>query len=167
MKKSVRILPVQKKHVDIQEKVRTDLVINSLITSKFKKSKTPTLIAIGGPGGCGKTTFAHRLRKSLKDSAVLSLDNYKTSRRSRNERNIFGPHPDANMIGLIEQHLTLLKNGQTISAPLYDRSTGDTGSFTEFVPEKYVIVEGEISTYPDFHHLFDLSVFIDADLKHS
>lgn len=165
MKRTAKKLPAAKKHVDIQENVRTDLVVNSLIKSKFKNRETPTLIAIGGPGGCGKTTFAHRLKNSLRGSTILSLDNYKTSRQMRKERNIFGPHPDANMIDLIEHHLKLLKSGQNISVPVYDRTTGDTGSFTECVPEKYIIVEGEISTYQEFHHLFDLSIFIEADLK--
>jgi 4-hydroxy-tetrahydrodipicolinate synthase len=165
MKRTTTTLPAAKKHVELQGNFRTDLAINSLIKSKFSDRTTPALIAIGGPGGTGKTTFAHRLKKGLENSTIISLDNYKTSRQMRKERNVFGPHPDANMIDLIDQHLTLLKSGQGVSVPVYDRTTGDTGSFTELFPEKYIFVEGEISTYPEFHHLFDLSVFIDADLK--
>lgn len=157
--------PATKKHLDIKGAYRTDLVLCSIIRTEFGKSSTPALIAIGGPGGTGKTTFAHRLKDGLKDCTVLSLDNYKTSREHRNERHIYGPHPEANMINLITEHLTLLKSGQSISAPIYDRNTGDTGSYQEFTPEKYIIIEGEISTYPEFHHLFDLSIFIEAELK--
>lgn len=157
--------PSLKKHLDIKGAYRTDQMLCSIIQSKFGRKNSPVLIAIGGPGGSGKTTFAHRLRDGLKECGVLSLDNYKTSRQHRNERNIFGPHPEANMISLITEHLEVLKSGQSISVPLYDRSTGDTGSFKEFTPEKYIIIEGEISTYPEFHHFFDLSIFIDADLK--
>ncbi|HEX2958430.1 MAG TPA: dihydrodipicolinate synthase family protein [Chitinispirillaceae bacterium] len=165
MQNKLSTLPALKSHLDIKERYRTDQVICSIIQSEFKHNSSPVLIAIGGPGGTGKTTFAHRLKEILKNSAVLSLDNYKTSRQHRNQRNIFGPHPEANMIHLIIEHLTSLKSGQSVSVPIYDRTTGDTGSYNEFTPEKYIIVEGEVSTYPEFHHLFDLSIFIDADLK--
>lgn len=156
---------VLKKHLDIKDTYRTDQVICSIIQSVFKNQSSPVLIAIGGPGGTGKTTFSHRLRAFLKNSSVLSLDNYKTSRQHRSDHKIYGPHPEANLTKLITEHLTSLKSGQSVSVPIYDRTIGDTGSYQEFTPEKYIIVEGEISTYPEFHHLFDLSIFIDADLK--
>jgi 4-hydroxy-tetrahydrodipicolinate synthase len=76
-----------------------------------------------------------------------------------------GPHPDANMMDLVEQHLSALRRGETISTPVYDRETGDTGQYISFASCKHIIVEGEISTYQRFHHLIDCSIFIDSDLK--
>ena len=38
------------------------------------------IVAIGGPGGTGKSTFSSNLTKYLKGCSVLTLDDYKTSR---------------------------------------------------------------------------------------
>jgi len=142
-----------------------DRAIARYITSRFSDYSTPVIIAIGGPGGSGKTTFAKKLQTQLGDCGVIHLDNYKTSRAEREQRGLAGPHPDANRIDLALAHLSKVKEGCTIHLPLYDNKSGDTGSYEEYPPHRITIIEGEISTYAPFRHLIDLSLFIDSDFR--
>jgi 4-hydroxy-tetrahydrodipicolinate synthase len=136
-----------------------------MIEAHFHDKPGPHLIAIGGPGGSGKTTFAEKLRERLSGCGVIHLDNYKTARSERAEKNLAGPHPEANRMRLAVDHLAAVKSGNTISLPVYDHTTGDTGSFEEYIPQRFNLIEGEISTYAEFRHLVDFSMFIDSDLK--
>ena len=141
------------------------LILTQYITSRFAGNDSPVVIAIGGPGGSGKTTFAKKLAERIDGCGVVHLDNYKTSRAERQERNLTGPHPDANQMELVSYHLAGIKAGETINVPQYDSDTGDTGHFEEYSSHRITIVEGEISTYREFRQLIDLSIFIDSDFK--
>jgi 4-hydroxy-tetrahydrodipicolinate synthase len=130
-----------------------------------RKESSPFLVAIGGPGGSGKTTFAEKLKSRLADSSIVHLDNYKTSRSDRRKKQLSGPHPDANQTQLVIEHLSAVKSGKQISLPHYDLESGDTGSWSDFIPTRIIIVEGEISTYREFRHFMNLSIFIDSDFR--
>ena len=134
-----------------------------IMKAAFPESDSPILIAVGGPGGTGKTTFAGRLAGELGDAAILSLDDYKTSRSQRRHANIFGPHPSANRMDMIVRHLDCLRSGQKIDKPVYNRTTGNADSTEPFVPANWIIVEGEVATYAEFRDLVDFSIFIDSD----
>ncbi len=142
-----------------------ETVVARLLQRRFNDRGRPVLIAIGGPGGSGKTTFAEKLHRHLLDSGIVHLDNYKISRADRLRKNLNGPHPDANRMTQAVTHLTAIKSGETVSLPVYDMSRGDTGSFEAFTPCRFVLVEGEISTYKEFRELIDCSLFIDSDFK--
>ena len=49
-----------------------------LIITRYEAHPDPVVIAIGGPGGTGKSTISRELCRLLPDSAVLTLDDYKT-----------------------------------------------------------------------------------------
>ncbi|MEA2013247.1 MAG: dihydrodipicolinate synthase family protein [Verrucomicrobiota bacterium] len=137
-------------------------IITEIIVQLFENKKN-CIIAIGGPGGTGKSTFAQLLSKKLVESTVLSLDDYKTDRKIRKKQNIFGPHPDANKIDEIKRHLTNIKTGTSFKKPLYCRETGSSRNSEIFIPTKYNIVDGEVATYKDFRDLVDFSIFVDSD----
>ncbi len=131
----------------------------------FRDGADPVLIAVGGPGGTGKTSFAVRLGEALGGAGVLSLDDYKTPRKQRAEKNIYGPHPDANDMALIRLHLGSLRRGESINKPVYCRKRGMTRLTEEFHPGRFVIAEGETACYQYFSGLFDVTLFIDSDLQ--
>jgi uridine kinase len=142
-----------------------EVIIANALRKKFKGAGRSVLVAVGGPGGIGKSTFAEKLKDKLVSAVVLALDNYKKSREERSGKNLYGPHPDANEIELIISHLEALRRGEGIERPVYCREKGKINSTQKFEPAEFVIVEGEISTYREFHHLVDFSIFIDSHWK--
>jgi uridine kinase len=129
---------------------------------KFAGLVRPVLIAVGGPGGIGKTTFAKNLASELGAAVVLGLDNYKTPREVREQKKVYGPHPDANEMELLHRHLQQLRQGEAIKKPRYCRVRGRIQSTVTFAPDRFVLVEGEIATYREFHAQMDFSIFIDS-----
>lgn len=125
----------------------------------------PYVAAIGGPGGTGKSSFTMRLAVELKDAVVVHLDDYKTPRAERASSGLFGAHPKANRIELIKEHLQSIRRGEDFNKPVYNAVTGEADKRELVSPAKYVLLDGEISTYKDFRNLVDISVFIDSDWK--
>ncbi len=137
-------------------------LLGDVIEAVFADEPGPVLIAIGGPGGTGKSYFAGLLARRLGDASVLRLDDYKTARADRKEAGIFGPHPDANKMDLIAEHLNCLLNGQAINKPVYDSSIGTAGSEEIYTPSRFNLIDGEVSTYRCFRDLTKFAVFIDS-----
>ena len=140
-------------------------VVAELLQALFGERKSPILVAIGGPGGTGKTSFAKALAALLDGASVLRLDDYKTSRAFRAERKIFGPHPEANKLELLKDHLVELRAGRSFRRPVYDRETGEALESMRYEPARFNILEGEVATYRDLRELVDFSIFIDSDWK--
>ncbi|MBW8035807.1 MAG: hypothetical protein FVQ79_09305, partial [Planctomycetes bacterium] len=145
---------------------RAEEVLGKLILERFAGNGGCVVIAIGGPGGSGKSTFAGKLAAELGgDASILRLDDYKTPRAERSNQNIFGAHPDANLMGLAAEHISLVRENKTFEKPVYDNVTGEVNSRETYRPRRFNILDGEISTYKKFRHDIDLSVFIDSDYK--
>lgn len=126
-----------------------------ILSRRFEGIQGPVLIAVGGPGGTGKSSFCKRLQLKIRDSAVLTLDDYKLPRKVRQESRLFGAHPDANDCALVRQHLTALRTGSAIEKPVYDSVDGTTDQTETFHPRRIVLLDGEISTYEQFRDLID------------
>ena len=128
------------------------------------------IIGIAGGTGCGKTTVVNTILNELPEGevVVISQDSYykDTSHLSYEERvNINFDHPRSIDFELLVSHLNELKEGNTISQPVYSfvkhNRTGDT---IQTQPRKVVIVEGIlILTNPEIRDLFDIKIFVHAD----
>ena len=157
----------QKIHIQCSRKdrMRADVVelVHSIIISEFEEVEKTILIVVGGPGGTGKSTFSLELSEVLGNSAVVRLDDYKVPRQTRAALNIFGAHPKANQMDLISKHFQSLSQGESIEKPVYNYTTGEADSTEIFTPGKYVILDGEVSTYSEFEPYIDFSIFIDSD----
>jgi len=158
-----------KTHVEIRDRVRggrsVEILMSECIQKVFDDQSGPILIAIGGPGGTGKTTFSQKLAKRLKDADVLSLDHYKTPREDRIKSKLYGSHPDANRVTLIHRHLAQIRAGQAFDSPVYNTQTGVADSQKRYHPRRFNILDGEISVYREFRDLVDFTIFIDSDWK--
>jgi uridine kinase len=151
---------VKKSYRDITENIMPEDLILDLV--KKLPLKNRLFIAIGGPGGTGKSSFAKILNRKIHDSVVLKLDNYKTPRKEREAAKIFGAAPKANRIDLIIDHLKKLKNGQEIEMPIYEGKIGMAFETKIIKPSRVIIVDGEISTYKYFISYMNISIFIDS-----
>lgn len=154
-----------KTHISINTAHNPEKIVASVLLKHFNNLDRPVYIAIGGPGGCGKTTFAQKLAALLPDAGIISLDNYKKSRRQRMDLGTWGPHPAANRIDLIIEHLISLQEGNAVEVPVYDLETGETERSTCYSPVHFNIIEGEIALCPQIKDFIDFSIFIDSDLK--
>ncbi len=121
-------------------------LVGNILRTRFAEQAGPQVVAVGGPGGIGKTTFAQALARQLGEEAVvLRLDDYKTTREERLRNGIFGAHPEANKMVLIAAHLEAIRRGESIRKPVYDPATGDAHATEAFTPRRWTIIEGEVS----------------------
>ncbi|MBF0198341.1 MAG: dihydrodipicolinate synthase family protein [Planctomycetes bacterium] len=158
-------------HIEISSKKPAHLPLAEILARLIenvmseKNDKPHFLIAVGGPGGTGKSTFCQQLSHALKQLPILTLDDYKTPRQERADKNLFGAHPEANHIELIQEHLSALKRGENIKKPVYNSVTGEADETEIFSAGPVIILDGEISTYEEFRQWVDFSIFIDSDWK--
>ena len=137
----------------------------SVLQRAFADRPGTVIVAIGGPGGTGKSTLSHDLAVALQAAAVLPLDDYKTPRHVRAQKKIYGPHPEANELALIGQHLAAIRRHEPFERPVYCRDAGRARSSERFTPARFTIVDGEVSTYPQFREWVDFAIFVDSDWK--
>ncbi|MBD3295771.1 MAG: hypothetical protein GF392_00195 [Candidatus Omnitrophica bacterium] len=132
------------------------------ILKRYEKVSESVLIAVGGPGGTGKSSFSRALADKLEEAEVLKLDDYKTEREFRRQKGIFGPHPEANEMDLVHWHIEDIKNRRVFFKPVYDSRKGVIDLTEAYAPLKYNIIDGEISTCKRFREIIDVSIYIDA-----
>lgn len=126
----------------------------------------PFIIALAGGSGCGKTTLARIIEQKFGEDQVevIGQDHYYHDwelLKHRDDLNF--DHPDSLDFLLLKNHLSALRNGESIEIPLYDFCTN---SRLESREKKYaksiVVVDGTMILGIDqLRDLFDYKVFID------
>ncbi|MDJ0531476.1 MAG: phosphoribulokinase [Xenococcaceae cyanobacterium MO_207.B15] len=105
----------------------------------------PIILGIVGDSAAGKTTLTKGIAQVFGEEnvTVICTDDYhRYDRKQRAEMGISALHPDCNYLDIIEQHLDLLRQGQSILKPIYNHTTGEFDPPEYIEPNKYVIVEG-------------------------
>lgn len=127
------------------------------------------IIGVFGGTGSGKTTIVNQIVSDFNtsDIQVISQDAYykDNSNITYEARCLLNfDHPEAIDFELLYQHLSALKNGETIEQPVYNFKTHNrTDKTLEISPKKILILEGIlIMNYPKLRSLLDLKVFIDT-----
>jgi uridine kinase len=128
------------------------------------------IIGVFGGTGSGKTTIVNQIVSDFNasDIQVISQDAYykDNSNITYDARCLLNfDHPEAIDFELLYQHLSALKNGETIEQPVYNFKTHNrTDKTLEISPKKILILEGIlIMNYPKLRSLLDLKVFIDTN----
>ncbi len=135
------------------------------------------LVGIAGGSGSGKTTFAkkiiHRIPKAIGPQvAILHQDSYylaspSTENRVHGEPNF--DHPGAFDWPLLMDHLTKLKNGDSVEVPVYDFKTSRrTQEVVAVGPCKTVLMEGIFALWDaEIRNLFNLKIYlnVEADIR--
>jgi uridine kinase len=118
------------------------------------------IIGISGGSGAGKTTLANALLKHYRGEAlVISYDRYYMRMESGNY-----DVPEALDTELLLKHLHLLKSGQGVGLPIYDRILNQRTTAVDWVePKPIIIVEGIFA----LHHrelldLYHCKIFVET-----
>lgn len=137
------------------------------------------LIGIAGGSGSGKTTFAKKVMQRVTASAehapgvaLLHQDSYYLPEIPKDLKIHGEPnfdHPDAFDWELLRTQLEQLKQGKSVSVPVYDYKTNQRTSETEAVgPCQVVLLEGIYTLWDEkLRDLFDVRVYlhVDSDIR--
>ncbi len=127
----------------------------------------PVILGIVGDSATGKTTLARGIATILGPSRVLILatdDYHRYDRAERRANGVTALSPAANHLGILEQHLRLLRDGQPILKPSYDHRRGTLGRPNRIEPCDYIIVEGLLGYHSrTLRDCYDVKVFLDPD----
>ncbi|HAR43149.1 MAG TPA: uridine kinase [Bdellovibrionales bacterium] len=132
------------------------------------------LVGIAGGSGSGKTTFAHKVIKRVSDPTVVLLhqDSYylpglPSHLRVHGEPNF--DHPDAFDWSLLKDHLSRLKAGEQVAAPIYDFRTSRRLPETQVIgPCKTILMEGIYTLWDaEIRNLFDVKIYlhVESDIR--
>jgi phosphoribulokinase len=105
----------------------------------------PIILGIVGDSAAGKTTLTRGIAQVLgpENVTLICTDDYhKYDRKQRAEIGITALHPDCNYLDIMQQHLSLLRTGQSILKPVYSHKTGTFEPPRYIKPSKFVIIEG-------------------------
>ncbi len=105
----------------------------------------PIILGIVGDSAAGKTTLTRGIAQVLgpENVTIICTDDYhRYDRKQRAEIGITALHPDCNYLDIMQQHLSLLRTGQSILKPVYSHKTGTFEPPQYIKPNKFVIIEG-------------------------
>lgn len=125
----------------------------------------PVIIGIVGNSGSGKTTMAAGLAQVLGPDRTLIIcaDDYiKYARKERAERSVTAHDPAANYLDILEQHVSLLRDGQPILKPVYNHAGGVLEPADYVRPKDFIILEGLLGyATPALREAFDVKFFLE------
>lgn len=130
---------------------------------------TPFVLGIVGDSGSGKNTIADAVARLLGPDRVtdLRLDDYhRFTREERAARGVTALNPIVHNVGLMQEHLLLLRSGRPIRNRSYDHTDGTFGPIRLIEPREVVLVRGLLG-YPtdELRALYHLAVFLHPEAE--
>lgn len=120
------------------------------------------VLGIGGPGGCGKSTFSRWLLSRLGDASLLPLDDFRHPREKRRKQGLYGSNPEGNDLARLRRCLELARAGQPFERPVFDPSTGAATASETVPPSRVLLCDGEIAAHALLRDLFDGLIVVEA-----
>jgi uridine kinase len=130
----------------------------------------PIIIGVAGGSASGKTTVSQEILTRIGPNRIAFLqhdsyyyDNSHLPPAQRAARNY--DHPDSLDTALLVDHLTRLRRGEPIAAPVYDFATHSRQTDTRIVyPASVILVEGIlIFAERSLRDLMHIRIFVDTD----
>jgi phosphoribulokinase len=125
------------------------------------------MIAVGGDSGTGKTTLCRGLDLIFGADRIetICLDDYHAlDRAQRKAVGLTALDPRANNFAAMEEDLWSLREGNTITKPVYDHSDGTFTAPETVEPRDIVVVQGLFPLYTrSLRGLFDVMVWLDPE----
>jgi phosphoribulokinase len=153
----------------------------------LKEGETPIVIGLAADSGCGKSTFMRRVTSTfggeqcgplgggfgnggwetntlVSDMAtVICLDDYHLNdREGRKVSGLTALNTAEQKFDLMYEHVKALKEGKTVSKPIYNHVNGTLDAPEEIVPTPVIIIEG-LHPFVDerVRDLIDFSLYLD------
>jgi len=128
-------------------------------------SERPIILGIIGDSAAGKTTFARGIVDILGAERVVTIctdDYHKYTRKERDQMKITALEPEANHIDIMEQHISLLRQGKPILKPVYNHNDGTLGPAEYIEPREYIIIEGLLGySTRAMRNCYDVKVYLE------
>jgi phosphoribulokinase len=142
----------------------------------------PVMIGLAADSGCGKSTFMRRVTQVfggepkppaggnpdsntlLSDlTTVICLDDYHAhDRQGRKDLKITALCPEAQAFDLMAEHMTAIKNGKSISKPIYNHVSGNLDAPEDIAATPIFIIEGLHPFYDKrVRDLLDFKIYLD------
>lgn len=136
---------------------------------RYKASRKPLGIGIGGDSGAGKNTLAEALVAvtGAEHTILLHGDDYhRWERGDKAWEETTHLDPGSNYFSEPTQHVSLLKTGSAIMRRTYDHSTGKFTEPARLEPNRVILFEGlHPLVFKRMRDVFDIKVFIATEEK--
>ena len=129
----------------------------------------PYIIGIAGGSGSGKSTFAKRIMEAYpNDVSVISCDNYYLPHNDltiEERAHINYDAPEALELDLMARHLTMLRNGEAVTCPVYDFTRHTRSDKTvEITPRPIILIDGILILHDaTLRDCMDLKIYVETD----
>ena len=161
---------------------------SSSLNMALKDGQTPIVIGVAADSGCGKSTFMRRLTSIFGGdvvgplgggfgaeggwetntlvsdlTTVICLDDYHLNdRNGRKETGLTALNPLENNFDLMYEQAKALKDGKTVSKPIYNHVNGTLDTPETIEPTPIIIFEGLHPMYDDrVRDLLDFTLYLD------
>ena len=128
------------------------------------------IIGVAGGTGSGKTTVVKKIVEALPPHhvAVVPLDSYyndTTGMTDEARRAINFDHPDAFDWVLLNKHVKMLRNGESVEQPTYSYIISNRLPETIQVdPKPVILIEGIMTLVnKELRDMMDIKIFVDTD----
>ena len=128
------------------------------------------IIGVAGGTGSGKTTVVKKIVEALPPHhvAVVPLDSYyndTTGMTDEARRAINFDHPDAFDWALLNKHVKMLRNGESVEQPTYSYIITNRLPETIHVdPKPVILIEGIMTLVnKELRDMMDIKIFVDTD----
>lgn len=143
------------------------LKVNEYISENFAEKKWPFIILVAGGTASGKTSrVANKIQEALSNACIISMDNYYRGHTFMDEQKsqwneLNWDQPEALNLELFIEHLSQLKAGKVILAPVYDFKKDPVFEAIKIEPKNIIIVEWLFALHDTIAQLWDLNIFVD------
>ncbi|PCI14613.1 MAG: hypothetical protein COB71_02755 [Thiotrichales bacterium] len=106
-----------------------------------------------------------RLLGGAQHVSRLSMDDYrKQSREDGLKQALTAAHPAGVRLDMVAQHLSLLKRGEAVLRPTYNRANDAFDAAVYIEPQTFVVIDGELAFFTQgVRNSLDLRVFYSSD----
>lgn len=160
---------------------------SSSLNMALADGQTPIVIGVAADSGCGKSTFMRRLTSIFGGdvvgplgggfdnggwetntlvsdlTTVICLDDYHLNdRNGRKESGLTALNPLENNFDLMYEQVKALKDGKSVSKPIYNHVNGTLDTPEEITPTPIIIFEGLHPMHDErVRDLLDFSLYLD------